>query len=55
MSALDLLERALEVLSDESGMVVCWHEYDEVDLRRSECVQCLVQAAANELFAAGSE
>jgi hypothetical protein len=44
-----LLERADELLADESGMVVCWHEFDDEQILRSECVQCCVEAAMEAL------
>lgn len=48
--ALALIEAASEALADESGMVVCWHEWRTRDeLLKSGCPQCLVDAALNDL------
>jgi hypothetical protein len=40
-----LLERAEEIVSDETGMVVCWHEFTAAQTLRSHCVQCCVEHA----------
>ncbi len=45
LAATVLLEKADEELAAESGMVVCWHEYEDDDILDSGCVQCLVEAA----------
>ena len=44
-----LLDHAERLISDETGMVVCWHEYTDAQTLDSECVQCCVQHAQDAL------
>lgn len=47
--ALALLEHADWLLAEDSGMVVCWHEYTWEEVLAGQCVQCCVEHAASLL------
>ena len=44
-----LLEHAEKLISHDSGMVVCWHEYTDDEALSSDCLQCAVQHASDAL------
>ncbi len=44
-----LLDHAEKLISEDSGMVVCWHEFTDEQVVTSDCVQCAVQHARDAL------
>ncbi len=43
------LDHAENLIGNETGMVVCWHEYSDDETLTSDCVQCAVQHAQDAL------